>query len=115
MRLTKYRHSCLLVEDGSTRLLLDPGTFSQGFEHLDDLTAIGFTHQHPDHFDPEKVPPLLEANPRAEIVADEGTAAKLRELGATVQVVHDGDRFDLGGTSVQVHGTTHAVIHPDLP
>jgi L-ascorbate metabolism protein UlaG (beta-lactamase superfamily) len=26
MRLTKYGHSCLLVEEGPARLLLDPGT-----------------------------------------------------------------------------------------
>ena len=28
MRLTKLGHSCLLVEEGGARLLLDPGTLS---------------------------------------------------------------------------------------
>jgi Beta-lactamase superfamily domain len=28
MRLTKFGHSCLLVEEGGARVLLDPGSFS---------------------------------------------------------------------------------------
>lgn len=37
MRLTKFGHSCLLVEEGGARVLLDPGSFSEGFEELDGL------------------------------------------------------------------------------
>ena len=32
MRLTKFGQSCLLVEEGGARVLLDPGSFSEGFE-----------------------------------------------------------------------------------
>jgi hypothetical protein len=39
LQLTKYGHSCLLVEEGPARLLLDPGTLSGGFEELEGLTA----------------------------------------------------------------------------
>jgi L-ascorbate metabolism protein UlaG (beta-lactamase superfamily) len=35
MRLAKLGHSCLLVEEGRARLLLDPGTLSGGFEELE--------------------------------------------------------------------------------
>ena len=41
MRLTKFGHSCLLVEDGGARVLLDPGSFSEGFETLEGLTLGG--------------------------------------------------------------------------
>ena len=34
MRLQKLGHACLVVEDGSARVLIDPGTFSTGFEEL---------------------------------------------------------------------------------
>ena len=30
MRLTKYGHSCLLVEEGPARILLDPGRSPAG-------------------------------------------------------------------------------------
>ena len=65
MRITRYGHSCLLVEDGDARLLLDPGVFSTGFEDLRGLTAVLVTHQHPDHLDVARLTALLEANPDA--------------------------------------------------
>ncbi|HWH31012.1 MAG TPA: MBL fold metallo-hydrolase [Mycobacteriales bacterium] len=111
MRITRFGHSCLLVEDGEARLLLDPGVFSSGFEELRGLTGVLVTHQHPDHLDRDRLPALLEANPDARLHCDEGTG---RQLDVPCTVVREGDRLDLG-TSVQVHGVQHAVIHPDIP
>src|SRR6266487_3679965 len=107
MRLTKFGHSCLLVEEQGARMLLDPGTLSDGFEELQGLTAILYTHQHADHLDPARLPGLLGRNPGVRVVSDEG--------GAEVEVVHDGDELDIGGVSVRVVGRDHAVIHPDVP
>jgi len=111
VRITRYGHSCLLVEDGDARLLLDPGIFSTGFEQLRGLTGVLITHQHPDHLDLERLRPLLEANPDAQLCCDEGTGT---DLDVPAQVVRDGDRLELG-TRVDVLGAQHAVIHPDLP
>jgi L-ascorbate metabolism protein UlaG (beta-lactamase superfamily) len=115
MRLTKFGHSCLLAEEGQARILLDPGTLSGGFEELEGLTAVLFTHQHADHLDPERLGGLLARNPEVRVVSDEGSAKPLGEAGAEVEVVHDGDELDLGGVSVRVAGRDHAVIHPDIP
>ena len=109
MKVTRYGHSCVLVEDGDGRVLLDPGMFSTGFEQLRGLTAVLITHQHPDHLDVERVTRLLEANPEATLVTDEGS-----QLDLPRTVVHAGDALDLG-TTVTVHGSDHAVIHPDIP
>jgi L-ascorbate metabolism protein UlaG (beta-lactamase superfamily) len=115
MRLTKFGHSCLLVEEGGARVLLDPGTFSDGFERLGGLTAVCVTHQHADHLDTERVRQLLDGNPGVRVVSDEGSAGALGEAGADVEVVHDGDELSLGGLGLRVAGRHHAVIHPDLP
>ena len=109
MRITRFGHSCVLVEDGNGRVLLDPGVFSSGFEDLRGLTGVLITHQHPDHLDPERVTRLLEANPEAQLVTDEGS-----QLDVPQTVVHAGDTLDLG-LSVSVHGSEHAVIHADIP
>ena len=114
MRITKYGHACLLVEDGDARLLLDPGAYSTGFEELTGLTAVLVTHQHADHVDVDKLPALLERNPDAVLHTDEDTAARLADRGLPARAVHEGDVLDLG-TRVRVVGRDHAVIHPDIP
>jgi L-ascorbate metabolism protein UlaG (beta-lactamase superfamily) len=115
MRLTKFGHSCLLVEEGGARVLLDPGSFSEGFETLEGLTAVCLTHQHVDHLDPERVRPLLDRNPGVRVVSDEGSAEALGEAGADVEVVHDGDELALGGLALRVVGRDHAAVHPEVP
>ena len=40
VRLTRYGHSCLLVESAGARILVDPGGFSHGFEELTGLDAV---------------------------------------------------------------------------
>jgi L-ascorbate metabolism protein UlaG (beta-lactamase superfamily) len=115
MRLTKFGHSCLLVEEGGARVLLDPGSFSEGFEGLEGLTAVCVTHQHADHLDGGRLRRLLDANPGARVVADEGSAEPLGQAGAEVEVVHDGDELALGGLGLRVVGRDHAAVHPDVP
>jgi L-ascorbate metabolism protein UlaG (beta-lactamase superfamily) len=115
MRLTKFGHSCLLVEEGHARILLDPGTLSGGFEALEGLTAVLFTHQHPDHLDPDRLRGLLDRNPRARVISDPGSAGPLGEAGVEVEVVGDGQELDVSGVGVRVAGRDHAVIHPDIP
>lgn len=109
MKLTRFGHSCVLVEDGAGRVLLDPGMFSHGFEDLRGLTGVLITHQHPDHLDVERVTRLLEHNPEATLLTDEGS-----QLDVPRTVVHAGDSLDLG-TTVTVHGSEHAVIHDEIP
>jgi L-ascorbate metabolism protein UlaG (beta-lactamase superfamily) len=115
MRLTKFGHSCLLVEEGRARVLIDPGSFSAGFEELEGLSAVLFTHQHGDHLDTDRLRGLLDRNQGVRVVSDEGSASSLGEAGADVEVVHDADELEIAGVGVRVLGRDHAVIHPDIP
>lgn len=114
MRLTKFEHACVLVEDADARILIDPGAYSHGFESLTDLTAILITHQHADHIDLDRIDGLVAGNPQAQVFADDATTTLLTERGITVTTVTEGDRLDVG-TEVTAHGINHAVIHPDVP
>ena len=75
MRVTHLGHACLLVELADTRILVDPGSFSTGFESLRDLDAVVVTHQHADHLDEERLPALLAFNRQAPVFADPDSAA----------------------------------------
>ncbi len=115
MRITSFGHACLLVESDGSRVLLDPGVFSSGFEQLTELDAIVITHQHPDHVDVERLPQLLEANDAARLLAEPETAAELSRAGIEAQPLHPGERHTIGALPLHATGGRHAVIHPDLP
>jgi L-ascorbate metabolism protein UlaG (beta-lactamase superfamily) len=113
MQITHFGHSCLLLDTGAARLLIDPGAWSAGFESLTGLDAVLITHQHPDHLDTDRLTPLLAANPDARLVVDPGTATRLS--GIEHSVTRPGETLQLGGARVEVLGGSHAVIHPDIP
>jgi L-ascorbate metabolism protein UlaG (beta-lactamase superfamily) len=115
MRIQKFGHACLLVEDQGQRVLFDPGMFSSGFEELRDLTAVLITHVHADHLDVDRIGALVEANPDAIVLSDQDSVAPLAEHGVTAQAVDAGDSGSLGTLSYAVIGGAHAVVHPDIP
>lgn len=115
MRISKFGHACLLVEDGEARILLDPGAYSSGFEGLTGLNAVLITHQHPDHMVLENLQALTKTNPGLKVFCDEGSFQKLDGQGLDVHAVHAGEEFEVGGVNVKVIGTDHAVIHPTMP
>jgi L-ascorbate metabolism protein UlaG (beta-lactamase superfamily) len=113
VRTTHYGHSCLLLDTGTARLLLDPGAFSEGFEALRGLDAVLVTHQHFDHLDADRLRPLLDANPDARLIVDSGTAEQLGDVPH--EVVAPGATMEIAGARIEVLGGQHAVIHPDIP
>ena len=117
MQVSHFGHSCVLLDTGAARLLIDPGNFSQGFEGLTGLDAVLVTHQHPDHLDPERLPALLRANPDARLVVDSGSAEQLGSAGLGVdhETVAPGTTVEIAGARIEVLGGQHAVIHPDIP
>ncbi|GAA0506365.1 MBL fold metallo-hydrolase [Saccharopolyspora subtropica] len=115
MQITHFGHACVLLETGSARLLIDPGSFAADFEDLRDLDAVLITHQHVDHLDLDRLPTLLAANPDARLVVDPGSAAQVAGKGLAATTARPGDALELGGAAVTVVGGSHAVIHPDIP
>jgi L-ascorbate metabolism protein UlaG (beta-lactamase superfamily) len=114
MQIRSYGHSCLLVQQGGTRILLDPGSLSREFEGVRDLDAILITHIHADHLDIDRLAGLMDNNPEAQVICDEGSAVALSARHLPCQVMRDGDITNIG-VPVTAIGTWHAVIHPDLP
>lgn len=115
MKITKYGHACLLVEVDGARLLIDPGSYSSGFEGLTELDGILITHDHPDHLVAQNIQNLLVTNPRAVVLADESSAQLLAGVGVKAVAMDDGDEQTVAGVTVQAVGSLHAIIHPSIP
>ena len=116
MKLTHFGHAAVLVETTSgARALIDPGTYSQGFESLKDLDLILVTHVHPDHLDVARVNALRGENPQAALVANAEASTAAGDSRERDRVVSDGSIFEIAGVRVEPAGKVHAEIYPALP
>lgn len=114
MKMVKYGHSCVRLEDDGRVLVIDPGGFSEDAS-VANADAILITHEHFDHFAEDRVRAAAEANPGLQIWTIAAVADKLVGLGRQLHVVGDGDTFTAAGFEVEAHGTWHAEIHRDIP
>jgi len=114
MRISKYIHSCLLIEKGADKILFDPGRFSfieglvkpEQFEHL---SAIVITHQHPDHIDDEALAKILGNNASAVVLANTEIRTRLAQKGIATEVFETGSR-QLGSFTLAAFDAPHAPL-----
>ncbi|HST65813.1 MAG TPA: MBL fold metallo-hydrolase [Mycobacteriales bacterium] len=113
MKLTKFPHACLRIEQDGGVLVVDPGVFSEPGDALRGADAVLITHEHADHVDVD----ALKAAARRELAvyAHADVAAQLTEVDAAVTAVAPGDSFTAAGMEVRVFGDRHAHIHEDVP
>lgn len=85
MKVTKFVHSCLLVEAPEVTVLIDPGSFTWAsrllaVEKLPPIDAIAYTHEHADHYDGHGLMKLSKRFPRAAIITNSALADKINKL-----------------------------------
>jgi L-ascorbate metabolism protein UlaG (beta-lactamase superfamily) len=84
MKITKFVHSCLLVETENRTALFDPGMYSPlDIETLKALDDIFITHEHPDHMDVDRIKQLRARFPGARITAPASAQMLLDQAGIT--------------------------------
>jgi L-ascorbate metabolism protein UlaG (beta-lactamase superfamily) len=116
VQITHLGHSCVLVEAGSTRLLLDPGGFTPGWETTEGLDAVLVSHEHADHLDRDRLPALLARNPGARLVTEPGVAGQLAgSVDREPEGLEAGSSTTIAGLRITATGGRHAVIHADIP
>jgi len=113
MRVTKFEHAALRIEQGDEVILIDPGSFTTPPHDLGGLVAVVLTHEHPDHWTPEHLDRILRAAPGTPIFAPSGVARAAE--GYDITVVAPGDAVDAGSFSLRFFGGTHEVIHSSIP
>jgi len=115
MKVTKFGHCCLLVEEKKSRLLIDPGIFSTGQDKVENLDLILITHEHSDHCHIESIKNILKNNPTVKIITNNSVSILLKKEGIESIVLEDGENFSQEDVSVEACGNDHAIIYPSLP
>ena len=113
MRLTKLEHAALVIEDSGAKLYIDPGKFTTPIMESAGAVAIVITHQHDDHWTPEQVRRIVEANPRVRIFGPAGVAAAASDF--PVETVAARDKIEVGPFRLRFFGGRHAQIHRSIP
>ena len=75
MRLTKLEHAAVVLEDSGDKLYIDPGKFTTPITESAGAVAVVITHEHDDHWTPEQLKRIRDANPGVRIFGPAGVAA----------------------------------------
>ena len=117
MKITKYGHCCLLIEDQNTRVLTDPGIFSQLDEvlNLRNIDAVIITHEHADHLHTQSLEKILAANPLAAVITNNTVKELLAQSAFACKTVEAGGSIKVKNMLLEAYGTHHAFLHPQIP
>jgi L-ascorbate metabolism protein UlaG (beta-lactamase superfamily) len=113
MKLTKYGHACVVLEEQGQKLVIDPGVYTPDLGDYSNVAGIVITHVHPDHFDPNNISKILAQNPGVQIWGTAEVAEKMPNPPVTA--VTDGATGAAGAFSLHFYGKEHAEIHPSFP
>jgi L-ascorbate metabolism protein UlaG (beta-lactamase superfamily) len=114
VRLTKYSHSCVRLEQEGAVLVIDPGAFSERVA-LDGVDAVLLTHEHIDHLDVEALSDALGKRPSVTVYTHPDVVPKLGAVADVATTVESGQSFTAAGFDVTAYGGWHAVVHPEIP
>ena len=113
MRVRKFGHACLLVEEGDEALLFDPGQR----EFLSDdatpetfagVSVVAVTHWHPDHADADLIRRIVDRS-GAKVIATHDGERDLHAVGIDPTVPKDGT-ISIGAFTLQTTLVPHAAL-----
>lgn len=109
MELTKLGHAALLITQGDTRILIDPGALMPVGEENFAVDAILYTHAHFDHFAPDQIPSDYSGEIFAP--ADAATGLEGRER---VTLIDAPRSFTIGDLTIDADPGTHLPVDYEL-
>lgn len=114
MKITKYGHCCLLIEENGVRVLTDPGSYTTTQNQIMNIDVVLITHEHADHLHIGSVKEILKNNPEVLIVTNTSVNELLKKENIlNTKIVEDGESFEYKGIKLSGYGNTHALIHEE--
>lgn len=113
MKLTKYEHACVVLEEQGKKLVIDPGEFTKNFGEPDNVVAVVVTHVHGDHLGAENIQAIITANPGVKIFTTPEAVKHLADPHA--KAVKAGDELTVGPFKLCFYGKLHKAVHAFSP
>jgi L-ascorbate metabolism protein UlaG (beta-lactamase superfamily) len=115
MKVKKFGHCCLLIEEKGLRILTDPGIYSTAQNEVKDIDLILITHEHQDHLHIESLKHVMKNNPSAKVITNKSVCLLLDKEGIKYHVVEDGQSTIEKGVRIEGFGKKHAIMYHSLP
>jgi L-ascorbate metabolism protein UlaG (beta-lactamase superfamily) len=100
MKIQKYFHSCLLIEENGKRLLIDPGhySFDRGglLEKSPKIDVILVTHEHGDHCSLPGIKKLFERDSPT-VICNSETSIQLENEGVRTKIINIPETIEISG------------------
>ncbi len=114
MKLTKFGHCCLLIEENDLRILTDPGDYSTLQNEINNIDLILITHEHSDHLHLDSLKMVLKNNPSVKIFTNHGVGKILTENNISHDFIEHGEEKIIGQLKIEGFGDRHADIYPGI-
>lgn len=115
MKVTKFGHCCLLVQEEGLRILTDPGNLTTAQNNLSEVDVVLITHDHQDHLHLASLQEILKNNPNIKIITTTAVGELLKSKSINdFQVVEEKQEINIDSVKFKGFGTQHAVVHSDL-
>ncbi len=118
MIVKKFLHSCILLEEGGKKLLIDPGWFCfiENKIKPEDIGAVDvilLTHRHPDHFYPEALKYFVSHG--AGIITNPEISELLKKEGIDSEIISSGEIKNLDNFIIQAFDAPHGCLPTEVP
>ena len=117
MKVRKFGHCCLLIEEKGIKILTDPGAYTD----LDvvvrgskDVDVILITHEHADHIHVPSLKRLLEDNTDVRIITNKGVGKLLYAESIRHEILEDGQSIDVDGVRLEAFDGKHEEIYGEF-
>ncbi len=115
MQLTKYEHACLLIRDGQSGLIIDPGKYTNLPDDLENIGTVIVSDEHLDHLDVGNLKKILSLSPEAEIFATKAVAEELGKEDIVCTPVENQLAVNSSGFELSLTEVDHAIVYGKSP
>ncbi len=114
MKLTKYEHATMVLEEQGSKFIIDPGEFAD-LPDLSEVVGVYVSHLHPDHMSAENISKIIQTNPKAILFTSEEVQKQLEAVKCERRNVVGYEEVECAPFLLHSFGYEHAAIYGGSP